>query len=371
MNASNCPPRTIAVDAINGNEQIRGPDRYLIGLLQALAALDRDNQYLVFYADWQRFYDRLVLPGNFRKVRCQPPRYRLARVLWHACVFPAMLSRLKIDVLHLPNIILVPFRRAPIVMTVHDLAHFRFPEKFGYLRGYAQRWIIRAALWFARRVIAVSRFTAADLQRFVRYPVERVSVIGEGGPAPLDVPRDHNCRPYFLYVGQLERSKNVERLVQAFATSEVLRRTNVQLRIAGRPSNAAARIEHLARTLAPERVALVGYVRDEELPGLFGNAIAFVFPSLVEGFGLVLLEAMAYGAPIVAANASVIPEVVGDAALLVDATHVDELRLALERVYRQPELRAQLRQKGRERLIGYSWAKTAELTLEEYRRARA
>ena len=361
----------IAIDAINGNESIRGPDRYLIGLLQALAHLDRDNDYVIFFAPWQRFYEHLALPGNFHKVRCGAPRHRLARMLWHACVFPVMLRRLKADVLHLPNVILVPFQWAPIVMTAHDLAHFRFPEKFGYLRGYAQRWLIRAALLFARRVIAVSRFTAADLQRFVRFPTERVSVIGEGGPAPINAPREHPDRPYFLYVGQLERSKNVERLVQAFAASEVLRRANVELRIAGKPSNAAARIEYLAKTLAPGRVALVGYVRDEELPGLFGNAIAFVFPSLVEGFGLVLLEAMAYGAPIVAANASVIPEVVGDAALLVDATRVDELRAAMERVYREPELRAELSQRGRERLAGYSWRKTAELTLEEYRRVRA
>ncbi|MDO8680996.1 MAG: glycosyltransferase family 1 protein [Acidobacteriota bacterium] len=360
------PARRVAIDAINDNDRIRGPDRYLIGLLQGLAEHDRTSEYLVFYAPWQTFYERLALPPNFRKLLCRPPRHRLVRVLWHALAFPRIVARYRPDVVHLPNIIFVPFLSAPVVMTVHDLAHFRYPEKFGYFRGYTQRWLIRWSLPLARTLVAVSRFTRDDLRRYAHCAESRVRIIGEGGPAPKDVPKTSDHPPYFLYVGQLERSKNVESLIQAFAASQVLRDAGVELWIAGKPAGAASEITRLAQSLGGGRVRLLGYVDDARLPTLYGDSLAFVFPSLIEGFGLVLLEAMAYGAPVIASNASVIPEVVGDAGLLVDATDLAQLQQALERVYREPALRTQLIRKGRERLKDHSWHRAAGQTLRVY-----
>ncbi len=358
----------IAIDAINGNERIRGPDRYLIGLLQGLAEIDRDSAYLVFHARWQQHLAQLPLPANFRLIECRAPRGRAARVLWHALVFPRLLAQEAPDVVHLPNVIYMPRVSAPVLMTVHDLAHFRFPGKFGYLRGYGQRALIRRSVRLADRMIAVSQFTRADLGRFTAAEERRIAVILEGGPAPLDARSEAPPRPYFVYVGQVERSKNVEALVEAFAASALLREAGVELHIAGKPANAMPQVARLAARLAPERVKLLGYVEEGALPQLFANALAFVFPSLIEGFGLVLLEAMAFGAPIVASNASVIPEVVGDAALLVDATRHSELQHAMEAVYRQPQLREELRRRGRARLSRFSWREAAGLTLDEYRK---
>jgi glycosyltransferase involved in cell wall biosynthesis len=362
----------VLIDAINDNGELRGPDRYLVGLLTGLAKIDRQTRYTICYAPWQRAIAKLKLPANFRLERVDAPRGRLRRVLWHALRFPRIAARFRPDVVHLPNVILAPRLRAPSVMTVHDLAHFRFPEKFGRWRGYAQRLQIRAALRVPERVIAVSRFTGEDLRRFAGYPERRLRHISEGGPEwATSAAAGAAEAPYFLCVGQLERSKNVEGLVEAFCASDALRRAGVELRIAGRRGNAAERIERRIPQHDAGRVKLLGYVDDESLSQLYSRCVAFVFPSLVEGFGLVLLEAMAHGAPVVALRTAAIPEVVGDAALLIDPHDASGLRDAMERLFRDAPLREQLRRRGHQRVRRFSWQETARQTLAVFREVAA
>lgn len=355
----------IVIDAINDNEQVRGPDRYLIELLEGLAKLGEADEFVILYASWQTFYERLHLPINFRFVRCAVPRGRLARVIWHAVRFHHAVDAERPDIVHLPNIIYVRGLTVPTVMTVHDVAHFTHPEKFGYLRGYLQRWLIHGAIRLSTHMIAVSDHTQAQMTRYLRPIPGRVTVIEEGGPEPLDVPRSDGVA-YLLYVGQLERSKNIESAIIAFAHSAQLKARAVEFWIAGRPGNAVAAIERLIRTLNDPRIRLLGYVEENRLPSLYANAIGFVFPSLVEGFGLVLLEAMAYGAPIVASSASVIPEVVGDAALLVDATDRAALQGAMETLESDAALRERLVAAGRKQLEKFSWRRAARQTYELY-----
>ena len=361
----------VVIDAINDNADLRGPDRYLIGLLRGLAARPGGHDYVVLHAPWQTFFHGLGLPGCFRFQVCRPPRGRLRRVLWHALRLRTVVQQAGADVVHLPNVIFAPALGVPTLMTVHDLAHFRSPEKFGLFRGYLQRGLIRMAVRLADRLIAVSEFTRCDLHRILRLPDGKTVVIGEAGPEPLDLQAPPAWRPYFLYVGRVERSKNIETLVAAFAGSEPLARAGVVLKIAGSAGNASGRVQALAASLAPGRVQLLGHVAEGELPGLYAAALAFVFPSLVEGFGLVLLEAMAYGAPVVAADATVIPEVVGDAALLVDGRDAAALRRALESVHADPALREELRRRGRLRLTAFSWQDVADATRAEYERLAA
>lgn len=356
----------IVIDAINDNEQVRGPDRYLIGLLQGLVQIEARDDFVIFYAPWQTFYEQLHLPSNFRFVRCFPPRGRIARVVWHALKFHRVVEAEQPDIVHLPNIIYVHGLKSPTLMTVHDVAHFTHPEKFGYLRGYLQRWLIRGAVRLSSHMLAVSNHTKAQMERYLGSMGERVTVIAEGGPDPQNVPRADDVR-YFLYVGQLERSKNIESAIQAFAQSSQMKEHAVEFWIAGRPGNAAAQIDKLIRSLNDPRIRLLGYVEESRLPSLYASAVAFVFPSLVEGFGLVLLEAMAYGAPIIASSASVIPDVVGDAAVLVDATDCAALQHAMETVETDAALRAQLIAAGRRQIQKFSWKHTAQLTHDLYR----
>ncbi len=362
------PPRRpvhVLIDAINGNDQLRGPDRYLLGLLHGLATIDPATRYSVCHAPWQRAFATAGLSPNFEPIELRPPPAPVARVAWHATVFPRLVRRLAPDLVHLPNVIFAPGLGRPSVMTVHDLAHFRFPEKFRRPVGL-RRVMVRAAVRVPDLLIAVSDYTRREISE--RFPglARRVRVVHEGAPEPRSRCASAEEPPFFLCVGQLERSKNVEGLISAFAASPQLREAGVRLRIAGKPGNAYARIARLADEAGRDRVQLLGYVSPESLERLYAGCLAFVLPSLVEGFGLVLLEAMAYGAPVVAMRTAAIPDVVGDAGLLVDPDEPAGLRAALERVHADAPLRERLRQLGRERVARFSWSEAARQTRRIY-----
>jgi len=363
----------VAIDAINANDFIRGPDRYLIDLLRKLAELENGTRYTIFFAPWQHHFRSLSLPENFHFECLNAPRRQVKRVLWHALIFPAIVAKLHPDVLHLPNLIYVRRFGVPVVLTVHDLAHYRYPEKFGFVRSHLLRRLLHKTVNNADFVISVSEYTRQDILRFIGFPTERIRVILEGGPAIQRQNKsetDVTASRYFLYVGQLERTKNVERLVRAFCESPIFKEAGVELWIVGRPGNASEDIQSaIAAYDAEGRVRLLGYVEEERLPGLYINCDAFVFPSLIEGFGLVLLEAMSYGAPVIAANASVIPEVVGDGAMLVDALDTQDLRAKMEKVYVDRSLRENLRDRGTARVGLFSWKKAAEETWQLYSEA--
>jgi glycosyltransferase involved in cell wall biosynthesis len=284
---------------------------------------------------------------------------------------PRRVERWAPDVVHVANVHWAPMRDRPCVLTVHDLAHFEFPEKFGALRGYTKRGLIRRAVTTPQRIVAVSDFTRREIDRWLHVDPSRVRVIHEGGPPVQDPRRRGDVPSYFLFVGQLERSKNAEGLIEAFAASRALAERGVELWIAGRPGNAAAAVRALAERSGGGRVRLLGYVEEKALPSLYASAVGFVYPSLVEGFGLALLEAMAYGVPVIASQAGALPEVVGDAGLVVDATDRAALGAALERVAGDATLRDALVRRGRARLATFSWAAAARQTIEVYREAIA
>jgi glycosyltransferase involved in cell wall biosynthesis len=356
----------VVVDAINDNAELRGPDRYLINLLRELADLQPKCTFEVCHAPWQHAVKTSAFPDNVRMVELAPPRKAVARSVWHASVFPRWADSRRADVVFLPNIIYTPRLRTPSLMTVHDLAHFRFPEKFGRLKGRLQRVQIRLAMKVPRKLVAVSAFTRGDMARYTGVRDERVVEIGEG--APEAVLRDGQTAdpPMLLYVGRVERSKNVESLVDAFASSTTLKERRARLVIVGTPGNAEEAVQRRIQAAGDPRIQRLGFVSEEELRQLYLSATAFVFPSVMEGFGLVLLEAMAFGAPVLAMNASAIPDVVGDAAILIDPAKPDALRRAMERVVTDEKLQADLTRRGYERLTHHSWKNVAREMWNEF-----
>lgn len=356
----------ILIDAINANKHPRGPDRYLLALLRELAKLDTKHRYTVCHAPWQEAYEGIELPDTFTRVCLHPPQSPTLRTLWHAIRFPRLAAALEPDLVFLPNLIFAPMLGCPSVMTVHDLAHFRFPEKFGPLRGRLLRALIYADFRVADRVISVSKFTTNDIRRFIGYSDSRIHQIAEGGPEPTPPQPTKQDPPYFLYVGQLERSKNIEALIKAFCNSDALAKKDVELMIAGNPGNAATDIQKAITPSGSRRIKLLGYVDDRTLGELYGRCLGLVFPSLVEGFGLVLLEAMAHGAPVIAMRTGVMPEVVGDAGLLVNTDQEDGLQSAMEKLLGDPECRKRLRDRGYKRLARFSWAKAARESLDVF-----
>ncbi|HEX9371605.1 MAG TPA: glycosyltransferase family 1 protein [Roseiflexaceae bacterium] len=378
-----------------------GTEHYTYELLAALARRDRQRRYTLYCN--QRLAALPPLSPNFALHRIPFPR------LWtHA--------RLSAELLvHAPDVLFVPAhvlplgaplrRRTRSVVTVHDMGYLRFPEA----HTPTQRLYLRlSTLWSARaatRLIAISQATRDDLVRFAGVPPEKIAVIHHGlsdrfrpvtdrtaidrvlerygiGDKQTGRPGD-GCppAPYFLYVGTIQPRKNLAPLIEAFAQLEARDwrleasdavptsspqppASSLRLVIAGKPGWLTEAIERRAAELGvADRVVFAGYVADDDLPALLSGALAFAFPSLYEGFGLPVLEAMACGAPVLASNTSSLPEVAGDAALLVDPDDTAAIAGGLARLAGDAALRADLRARGLARAATFTWDRCAEETL--------
>jgi glycosyltransferase involved in cell wall biosynthesis len=262
-------------------------------------------------------------------------------------------------------------RRDRCVATVHDLGWQVHPELYGrrlrVMYGAQFPWVVRRA----NRFVAVSRYTADDLMRRAGVPSSRIDVVYHGLDPAFDAAQTATPPaegPYLLAVGGVSPRKNTRRLLDAFARwrergGDARRH---RLLITGLSLDR----DFLQDAAPPEGVSLLGYVDKAELPRLYANAAAFVYPGIYEGFGLPIVEAMACGAPVVTSTTGAAPEVAGGAAVLVDPFDVGSIEAGLERATR-PEEAARLRALGRERARAFRWQDAAAATIDTYRRAAA
>jgi glycosyltransferase involved in cell wall biosynthesis len=253
----------------------------------------------------------------------------------------------------------------PCVAVIHDLTPFIMPRASGVLHGFYQRLYFRLAARRATHVITDSENSRLDICRLLRVPEERVTAVPLAVLPSLgvtDVPELDELRtrfgfpgPYILYAGAIHPRKNVERLVDAFTAVKRDEGVPHCLVIAGERRWLSGGIDRLARS----DVVLTGRVSDRELAGLYRHAALFVYPSLYEGFGLPVLEAMTMGTPVVTSRASALPEVAGDAAVLVDPESVDSIAEGIGRLLSDDALAGELREKGRTRAAEFTWTETA------------
>lgn len=355
-----------------------GIGSYLHGLLEQYAQMDPPGGLVVLIGRENRHL-LPELPESWRLVEVDTPGYSV----WEqATVFAAAL-RAGVDVLHVPHYVLPWLLPRRMVVTIHDIIHVLFPEFLPSSLGFAYARIsIRAAVRRARRVIAVSRTTADDLRRLFGATEDRLRVIPSGVDpaflAPGDKDEDERLRarlgvspPYLLHVGNHKPHKNAEGLLKAYQLLAHDRRGPAPpLYMVGgfQPDGELAR-RASAMGLASQ-VRCLGYVEKDELAALFRGATAFVYPTLYEGFGLPVLEAMACGVPVVAGDISAIREVAGDAVLKVNPRDVVELAAAMRRLLTQDDLCEDLRARGRTRAREFPWRKAAEATLAVYRSVR-
>jgi glycosyltransferase involved in cell wall biosynthesis len=294
----------------------------------------------------------------------------------------AALRRIRPDIVHYP----ANFARwagrggvsaAKVVLTVHDLTFLRDPEWFTWPRAAYYRASIRPSVRLADLIIADSHATAGDLEKFLGVPRERCVVVplGVGEELkPADAGEVKRARlkyglpeRFFLYLGTIEPRKNLPRLIEAF--DRIAATTDFHLVIAGREGwKADATRRAHAEAAYGARIHFPGFVRAEEMAAVMTAATAFVWPSLWEGFGLPPLEAMACGVPVITSNTSSLPEVAGDAALLVNPDDAGAIATAMKRLAADGDLRARLRAGGLERARALTWRRTAELTAAAYRR---
>jgi glycosyltransferase involved in cell wall biosynthesis len=282
------------------------------------------------------------------------------RLLWTQFRVPALYRQLGSPLLFSPIPEAPLFSRVRHVVTLHDLIPVRFPRRRSLLTPYF-RYYVPQVLRQAEHVICDSEATARDAVDFFKIPAAQLTVVPLSHDNQhfrwLDLPRQN----YFLYVGRHDPYKNLGRVIAAFAQQG---HTETELWIAGPPDRRYTPIlQDQVQTLGlTHRVKFLSYVPYAELPILLNQALALVFPSLWEGFGLPVLEAMACGAPVITSNLSSLPEVAGDAALLVDPYRVAEIAAAMGMICRDSGLAQDLSQRSRDRAAQFSWQLTGQAT---------
>lgn len=271
-----------------------------------------------------------------------------------------------VDAVYLPNLNFVSTKK-PLIATVHDLSFMRYPQYFSAKQQLWHKLVspIRT-LKSAAAVVTVSHHTKDDVMELFGIPEDRISVVHPAvSQRYFDVTQEDIekakskfglQRPYFLFLGALEPRKNIGALIAAFERLG----TDTELVIAGGKGWLFKTIfERAKRSPACDRIRFLGYVPDKLKPGLYGGALAFAYPSFYEGFGMPPLEAMAAGTPVISSNATSLGEVVGDAGLLADPHDVTSLTDAMVAMLREPNLRADLIERGRERAQKFTWQEGA------------
>jgi glycosyltransferase involved in cell wall biosynthesis len=350
-----------------------GIGTYLRGLLSGLRALGLDEDLALFGPSSSETYFTHIFSAPIYSIREQiqySDQLKRCR-LWHAPHYNVPLWKGK----------------TMLVVTIHDIIHWIFRKQFlsPVQTAYAG-FMLKKAIALADRIIAVSHHTKKDLIDHFHAPEQKISVIHEGvdenfrelSPAELEpafekirskygVPRD-----FFLYVGLIKPHKNVLMLIRLFRRLKEEEKVCASLVLIGRKDKAyPSGYEALASLSSTKDIFYLPAIEPHELKVFYNQALALVHPSLYEGFGLTLLEAMCCGTPVLTTNSSSIPEVVGDAALRVDATDETAMMNALIRMDQDAPFRESLRIKGLERVKIFSWRETAQKTAEVYAKALA
>lgn len=353
-----------------------GVVRYTDELVRALACLGQDLTVYVTRAE--DGLDGVAV----RRVRASiPTPNEYVRAFWEQALVPFDVARLRPEVYHSPNYIVPLAIRCPTVVTVHDLAFFDRSSHRLRSRMYLGA-LTTIAVKRARRIICVSEFTRDGLVKRFPQVEERVRVVGEGvadsfrpqaaGVVDAFRTRHQLERPYVLFVGTIEPRKNLARLIRAFGAAVAESGVEHDLLIAGSRGwmDEEVALAHRESPIAG-RIRLLGYVPDEDLAAAYSGADLFAYPSLSEGYGLPPLEAMACGTAVLTSSAGSLPEVVGNAAALVDPTDDAAMAQALSRLLLDRTERERLQAAGLAWSARFRWGRVAEETLAVYREAVA
>ncbi len=356
----------IAIDASRAvKAQPTGTELYSARMIEYLAKVDQDNTYYL-YTNAEPPQSLAKLPRNF---------------IWKVIPFPRLWTHLRLPLAlyqDRPDILFVPSHALPlicpvkkVVVTLHDVAYEVFPEAYSGFGLWYQRFTARAAIRKAAAIIAPSEATKRDLVKVFHARSDGITVVHHGFDDTFSkktsIPEKiQKLQPYFLCIGRLEARKNTKLLIEAFARfRQDQADTTERLVLIGKPGYGYGEVEQ-AIAILPKRIqeAIIrpGYVDAHELPAYMQAANAFVFPSLYEGFGIPILEAMAAGTPVLTSDISANPEVADDAAILVDPESVADIAKHLALLASDELTRTELAKRGKARAAEFSWVKMAEQT---------
>jgi len=357
-----------------------GIGRYAINLIRSMAKILVNEQWIeiVLFAGPRTQIDFLVPDNILVSNRIRKIKSSLVRSF---LFFPIILPEEKIDVFHGLDHASLPLfnKRGKFVITIHDIITFIFPEFFTWKHRKIINFMLPKMLARADKLIADSHSTKNDLSQFFKIDDAKITVIHLGLEERFKIvsfqeiekirKKYHIKDDYILFVGVLEPRKNIVSILGALS---ILKQTGKlrgrKLVVAGKTGWLFKEIfKKVQESKLEKDVIFTGFVNEEDLPALYSGALFSVFPSLYEGFGLPVLEAMGCGTPVITSKVSSLPEVVGDAAILVDPMNIEELAWRMEMLCESSDLREELGKKGLERSKLFSWEKTAQKTLEVYK----
>ena len=366
-------PLRVGFDGRGFSSPAAGIRRYSTELVRALTSLDEPLEVVALGGDSAR------IPAGLERIpeSAHPP----SNAGWTLIGLPRTASRARVNVIHAPAYTAPFWAGVPVVLTIHDVSYETHPEWYPYRRDWLRRYFYRRSARAAARVLTVSAFSASEIMAAYGIPAARITVtplgvhhgtFGAGDPdIALDLPANVT-EPFLLHVGDLHERRNLPLVLDAVleARRHFGAAAAMSLVLAGVDRGVSEGLCAMAAEAgSPEAVVALGPVSEDRVHALYRGATALVYPSLYEGFGLPLIEAMASGTPVLASHEASIPEVLGGAGLLLDPHDVSAWRDAIIRVVNDESLRSDLRARGLARAATYTWQRTARLTLDVYREA--
>ena len=366
----------IGIDASLYGTKHGGIGRYTAELIKNLEKVDTKNDYFIFLAH-----------DNFDDYQPQNPRFKKASAdfkvygVFEQLLYPFLLYYYNLDLAHFTHFNVPILYVKKYVVTIHDLIISHYPSSRATtlhpwvynLKLFFYNFIVKSATSRAKKIIAVSKFTKDDIVRLLKIKSEKITVVYEGVDLPAVT--DFDCpvvkneldigEEFIMYVGSAYPHKNLAKLIEACAELGKGHR-QLQLVLVGKKSFFYQRLEEFVSSRNFKNIIFTGYLPDDQIACLYKSARLYVFPSLIEGFGLPPLEAQSYGLPVVSSNKTCLPEVLGDSALYFDPENIEDMAAKISRALADEELRSDLRERGYENVKRYSWQKMAEEILRMY-----
>lgn len=378
----------IGIDARFYGADSKGLGRYTQKLIENLEkiylqkdAVDDDlenDQYFVFLRK-ENFAEYQPKNKNFHKVEADYKWYSFSEQI----DMPRLLYKYKLDLVHFPHFNVPIFYRKKFIVTIHDLILLHFPTirgttlnpVFYWLKFLAYKITIGNAVKKAKKIIAVSNFTRSDILTNYSVSADKVAVTYEAGSETENYSQENVgkidkygiMKPYLLYVGNAYPHKNLEKLVKSWQIFDEKQKGKIKLVLVGKKDYFYNRLREIVEENKIRNIIFAGFVLDDDLDAVYKNAIAYIFPSLYEGFGLPPLEAMKNGLPVISSNHKCLREIMGDSAYYFDAQKKEDIVRAIEKIISDENLRQKLTKKGFSQIAKYSWKKMAKETLKIYK----
>jgi glycosyltransferase involved in cell wall biosynthesis len=351
-----------------------GVTRFAKNVIQLLPEIGIENEFIVF--------------GNPLDVNLQQKNVTLIptsalinssvkRILWEQTLLPHLIKNMNIDLMYYPDHTSPVFKIIPkVIISVHDVSTFAVPETVGTVRRFYKQSVIKRSVQLCDAIITGSEATKKEMIKYLPNSAHKTSVVPYGLEESFAQVQDNSIlssikakynltTPFILHVGTIEARKNIVRIVRAFANGRKNHQWKQRLVLVGTPGYGFEKIKETIETENVEdSVTITGYVGNNDLSGIYSLADALIYPSLYEGFGFPPLEAMKCGCPVIASYTTSLPEVIGDAGVLVDPYSENEIFDALHRVITDIKLHEKLVQKGKDRIRQFTWKKTVEGILQ-------